>query len=251
MANVSIVNWGSYLHPVEAHGARIKHQVGVVEYTSPLLPPGTNIYTWQSEGRFQDIRMQGALPILRGNHTYQLIGKLEAIPENSAYFRVATYDHENQFIKEFILEGSGGTFDYPVTARRYNISLVVKANQLVRFKWLAIGLANELADVKLEVSDDLRISAVLADKPQGFNIYVTKKGASSWLVPVQADSSQAVIRLTDDEIENGDTTSFALLDQVFKKYDLTHYQTRIRAYGYPLTSVVQAFQERLSRLKGE
>lgn len=251
MANVSIVNWGSYLHPVEGHGARIKHQAGVVEYTSPLLPPGTNIYTWRSESRFQDTRMQGTLPILRGHHTYRLIDKLETIPEDSAYFRVTTYDRENHFVKEFILDASGGTFDYPAAARSYSISLVVKANHLIRFKWLAIGPADELAKVKLAVSDDLRISTVIPSKPQAVNIYVTKKGADSWQVPIQENSSQIIIRLTDDEIENGGTSGLALLDQVFKKYDLKHHQVRIRAYGYPLTSVIQAFRKRLSILKGE
>ncbi|WP_225416847.1 accessory Sec system protein Asp3 [Fructilactobacillus fructivorans] len=240
---MTVLTWGRYLKPMERYGAQVTYSPTAVTYSSPLLSPGTSVYTWHSRLNFQDARMQGELPILLGKHRYHLASDFTAEPADSVYFKVTIYDQSHDFMKDIIINGHDGDFEYPEHASEYEISLVVKSNQSITFRYLILGEADNFKNLSFKVSPDLKLTEFSYPKARELDVYIGRRDSGSWTVPVQSDHAQIFYRLSNNEI-NDPAKVDAVIDKLLKaiKQDkqLGKLPTRVRSYGYPLSKINKA-----------
>lgn len=248
MNDMTIVSFGTSMYSLELHGAIMKIENDKFYYSDPLLPSGSNIYSWTSQSRFDETRFQSELPLLVENKEYQIISDIEEFPINSIFFKVVVYDYYGNDIQEFNLKSTGGRFTYPEGATKYSIHLVTKANEYIYFSWLAIAPAEALNSTELTVNRKLNETYLINQKSNRCDIYIESANSTNWIVPLQKKSSKVVIRLTNEEISDEDSIDFTFFDDIFHKLKLQKLVVNVYSYGYPLSNTIRAFKNRLIQL---
>ncbi|WP_125768973.1 accessory Sec system protein Asp3 [Lapidilactobacillus wuchangensis] len=249
MNEITILTWSQYLLFAENHGAKIEYLSNGVNYSAPLLPPGTSIYTWQSFSNFQNTRANGSLPLLKSGLTYQIVTNLVAQPADSVYLKITTYNDAGLILQEILLAHTGGTFEYSAQASRYQIQLIATTNQQLHFNYLALGLASQLATTELQISPDLLTTGLLTDQATMVDIYVGRRNSGSWSIPVTSQHQQLFLRIEDQYYQEPEQQANQLIKRINQFMaahpNLKDLPLNIKAIGYPLTELVSILKTQL------
>ncbi|USS84544.1 accessory Sec system protein Asp3 [Fructilactobacillus myrtifloralis] len=246
-----ILTWGQALNAAETHGAKVNYGTDGVRFSAPMLPPGTDLYTWNSQQSFEVTRSQGALPLLKPDQQYQLLSDVQAEPQGSLYFKLMTYDRNQHLVEEFRLDRAHQTFSYPATAQSYSLALVMQANQSFHFRWVALAPASDLATDHVELNSDLSLTWIAPPTATGINLYVGRRDAESWSVPLASDQISAVVRLSEQELASDAATTAALQRRLaeVKEWNQQELPVTICGYGYPTPHLTQLAQQMMKTSK--
>ncbi|USS90028.1 accessory Sec system protein Asp3 [Fructilactobacillus carniphilus] len=241
----TILTWGQALNAAETHGALVNYEMDGVEISAPMLPPGTDLYTWRSQQSFDVTRSQGALPLLEVKKEYQLISKIRMNPEQSIYFKINTYDRNQHLVKEFILDESNPTFRYPETAQSYEISLVMKANHDFTFHWVALMPVDVIKRMRLSVSNDLNATWVQDQHPNMIALYLGRRDSESWLIPIKPHQTTVVVRLSPTELNDLSLAKSVLQKLItsIQRENTLELPLMINGYGYPMPQLIKMVNE--------
>ena len=72
MKQISIIKWGNSYSGTYSYGSEIIIAKENVRFSSPMMPVGAKIKTWNSAGNYSNDRISPTLPLLLANSTYKI-----------------------------------------------------------------------------------------------------------------------------------------------------------------------------------
>ncbi|QIL50447.1 accessory Sec system protein Asp3 [Weissella coleopterorum] len=138
------IKWVPELMDFYKYGSKIAFDAqGDVLFINPLMPAGTEIVKWQSNPFYQGARTLLQLPLLKRKMEYELEVGLESIPAMSALVMIVYFDRYGHRIGSKILDLKGGDITYPEKAYTYEIRVINKGAQEIRFEKITIRTKEE------------------------------------------------------------------------------------------------------------
>lgn len=155
MGNISIIKWGRRYTETYTYGSEIILGKSSVYFSSPMMPVGAKIKTWQSKGNFSESRVSPLLPLLISGKKYDLALFLEENEQNSLQLTIEFFDEFDNEITTKYYHDLKVTFIYPKEAVSYKVNLVNKKHESIQFYFMVISEASDLEEIV--VNEELAI----------------------------------------------------------------------------------------------
>lgn len=93
-------------------------------FKNDILSAGAVIYKWELLFAYPIGRAFPRLPLLTPEHQYQIRLHAELDDPSTIYLWIITYDYQGKLIKNQMINGLEGTFDYPKNSYDYSVELI-------------------------------------------------------------------------------------------------------------------------------
>lgn len=133
------VYWSEYASDTYLYGSEIVfHKKDYVEFTNPLMPPGTVIKQWYSMTNFQMQKIEPTLPIIDGESEYQITLNIDTGERENLLARLVFFDRYGVEAGALTLRDKVTNFRCPLKTYSYRLQLINAGVSKVHFHSIVI-----------------------------------------------------------------------------------------------------------------
>lgn len=250
METINVFKWPRELRQTYKYGAQVSFEADEsVSYSCPMMPPGTAIRTWSSQGSGDgNLLVSPQLPLLLHHRTYYFAMTCEVFPARAVYAKLTTFDRQGEVIDRTTFQGLSGTFNLPDGAVSYEISLMNTNHHRLTFYQMVLMPA-ELSQRISWMGNVIGVAASALDTPQ-LDVIVACRSAANRSYPVSATGATVIGAYTRATFRDPNQLTIALNELTDKawqmKQRLSEQTTmRIRRWGQVPTVATQQLMELL------
>lgn len=133
------VHWSEYASDTYLYGSEIVfHKKDYVEFTNPLMPPGTVIKQWYSMTNFQLQKIEPTLPIIDGESEYQITINIDIGERENLLVRLVFFDRYGVEAGTLTLRDKVTNFRCPLKTYSYRLQLINAGVSKIHFHSIVI-----------------------------------------------------------------------------------------------------------------
>lgn len=250
METVSVFKWPRALRQTYNYGAQVSFETDeTVNYSCPMMPPGTPIRTWSSRGTGDDyLLVSPQLPLLLHDRMYYFAMTCEAFPAKSVYAKLTMFDQQGETIDQMTFQGLSGTFSLPDGVVSYELSLMNTNHHRLTFHQMVLMPA-ELSQRISWMGNVIGVAASAFDTPQ-LDIIVACRSTANRNYPVNTKGATVIGAYTRATFQDPTQLTIALTELANRAWEMKQRlaeQTtmRIRRWGQVPTTATQQLVELL------
>lgn len=201
MKQISIIKWGNSYSGTYSYGSEIIIAKENVKFSSPMMPVGAKIKTWNSAGNYSNDRISPTLPLLLANSTYKIELYIEKNNKNNVQTIIEFYDKSNQKIGIEYFDGLSLVFTYPAEAVSYTVNLINHQHELIVFSFMTISEIEEWETVELSKNYEgnfFRILSSLSEKEE-IEVMVSPLDKVTTILTPRHKSSELCLLINEKE----------------------------------------------------
>lgn len=155
MRTIAIIKWGNSYCDSYTYGSEVIFSRSRAYFSSPMMPVGAKIKTWNSLGSYSENRISPLLPLLTGKKTYRLTMHLNENAKNGLQIILVFYDRFHNEIEKKYSNDMSFDFYYPEDAVSYQIHLVNKHHEAIIFYFMMLAEVSDEEVYEVSVTKDL------------------------------------------------------------------------------------------------